>query len=74
MSQEPGNHVAAFLAELPIGDPDPLGRLHTTETSEADLLAEGIANDPRPPEVTAKIGTAARECGVPEEVLEALAG
>jgi diacylglycerol O-acyltransferase / wax synthase len=31
MSQEPGNHVAAFLAELPIGDPDPLGRLHTIE-------------------------------------------
>jgi uncharacterized protein len=46
----------------------------TTETSEADLLAEGIANDPRPPEVTAKIGEAARACGVPEEVLATLAG
>jgi diacylglycerol O-acyltransferase / wax synthase len=31
LGREPGNQVAAILAELPVGDPDPLGRLHTIE-------------------------------------------
>jgi uncharacterized protein len=44
------------------------------QTSEADLLAEGIANDPRPDAVTAKLGEAARDCGVPTEVLATLGG
>jgi hydrophobe/amphiphile efflux-3 (HAE3) family protein len=45
-----------------------------TRTPEADLLALGIAGDPRPPEASALIVEAALACGVPQEVLAALAG
>lgn len=40
-------------------------------TSEADLLALGIASDPRPPEVDALLITAGTNCGLTEEQLAA---
>lgn len=43
------------------------------ETSEADLLAMGIANQPMPTEVADLIGAAAEACGVPTEIREAVA-
>jgi uncharacterized protein len=44
-------------------------------TSEPDLLAMGIANDPRPPEVNALLDAAATRCGVtPEQLAAAAAG
>ena len=43
-------------------------------TSEADLLAMGIAEDPRPAEVDALLDGAAKRCGVTQEQLDAAAG
>ncbi len=43
-------------------------------TSEADLLAMGIANQPIPGEVRDLIGAAAEACGVPPEVRAVVAG
>lgn len=43
-------------------------------TTEADLLAMGIASSPRPPEVNALLETAAKRCGVTQEQLDAAAG
>ncbi len=42
-------------------------------TSEADLLAMGIASTPRPPEVNALLDGAAKACGVTQEQLDAAA-
>jgi hypothetical protein len=42
-------------------------------TSEADLLAMGIASVPRPAEVNALLDTAAKRCGVTQEQLDAAA-
>jgi hypothetical protein len=42
------------------------------KTSEADLLAKGVANTPRPAEVDALLAEAARACGVSQETLDAL--
>ena len=42
-------------------------------TPEADLLAMGIANTPRPEAVNELIAAAALACGVPQETLDALA-
>ncbi|MGZ4739306.1 MAG: hypothetical protein ACXVLM_08780, partial [Ilumatobacteraceae bacterium] len=42
-------------------------------TSEADLLAKGIAAVPRPAEVNALLDTAAKQCGVTQEQLDAAA-
>jgi hypothetical protein len=42
-------------------------------TSEADLLAMGIANNPRPPEVNALLDASAKRCGVTQEQLDAAA-
>lgn len=42
-------------------------------TSEADLLAMGIANTPRPPEVNALLDASAKRCGVTQEQLDAAA-
>lgn len=43
-------------------------------TSEAELLAMGIANVPRPDEVNALLDEAAKRCGVTQEQLDAAAG
>ncbi len=43
-------------------------------TPEADLLAMGIAEDPRPAEVDALLDAAAKRCGVTQEQLDAAAG
>ena len=43
-------------------------------TPEADLLAKGIANNPRPAEVDALLNEAAVRCGVTQEQLDAAAG
>ena len=43
-------------------------------TSEADLLALGIAETPRPPEVDELLTRAATNCGITEEQLAAAAG
>ncbi len=43
-------------------------------TPEADLLAMGIANTPRPDEVNALLDAAAKRCGVTQEQLDAAAG
>ena len=42
-------------------------------TSEADLLAQGIAAVPRPPEVNALLDASAKRCGVTQEQLDAAA-
>ena len=42
-------------------------------TSEADLLAMGVASVPRPPEVNALLDAAAKRCGVTQEQLDAAA-
>jgi hypothetical protein len=42
-------------------------------TSEPDLLALGIAESPRPPEVDALLDGAAKRCGVTQEQLDAAA-
>ncbi len=42
-------------------------------TSEADLLAKGIAAVPRPAEVNALLDTAAKQCGVTQAQLDAAA-
>lgn len=42
-------------------------------TSEADLLAMGIATTPRPPEVDALLSDAALRCGVTQEQLDSIA-
>jgi len=42
-------------------------------TSEADLLAKGIASVPRPAEVNALLDAAAKACGVTQEQLDAAA-
>ncbi|HEX3089721.1 MAG TPA: hypothetical protein VHQ23_13790, partial [Ilumatobacteraceae bacterium] len=42
-------------------------------TSEADLLALGIAAVPRPPEVDALLDASAERCGVTQEQLDAAA-
>ena len=42
-------------------------------TSEADLLAMGIANNPRPEEVNALLDASAKRCGVTQEQLDAAA-
>ncbi len=42
-------------------------------TSEADLIAMGIANTPRPAEVNALLDGAAKRCGVTQEQLDAAA-
>ena len=42
-------------------------------TPEADLLAMGIAEVPRPPEVDALLSAAALRCGVTQEQLDAVA-
>ena len=44
------------------------------KTPEADLLALGIASDPRPDEANALIVEAALACGISQDVLDALAG
>jgi hypothetical protein len=44
-----------------------------TTTPEADLIAIGIANKPRPPEVDALIAAAALACGVSQETLDQMA-
>ena len=41
--------------------------------SEADLLALGIASNPRPPEVNALLDASAKACGVTEDQLDAAA-
>jgi hypothetical protein len=43
-------------------------------TSEPDLLALGIANSPRPPEVEALLLAAGLNCGLTEEQLAAAGG
>ena len=43
-------------------------------TTEAELLAMGIANTPRPPEVDALLATAGARCGITPEQLTAAAG
>ena len=45
----------------------------TATTSEADLLAMGVANTPRPPEVDALLAAAGERCGVTPEQLAAAA-
>src|SRR6185295_3617781 len=42
-------------------------------TSEADLLAKGIASVPRPPEVNALLDASAKRCGVTQDQLDAAA-
>ena len=42
-------------------------------TSEADLLAMGIAAVPRPPEVNALLDSSAKRCGVTQAQLDAAA-
>ena len=42
-------------------------------TSEADLIAMGIAESPRPIEVNALLDAAAKRCGVTQEQLDAAA-
>ncbi|HSL58417.1 MAG TPA: multifunctional oxoglutarate decarboxylase/oxoglutarate dehydrogenase thiamine pyrophosphate-binding subunit/dihydrolipoyllysine-residue succinyltransferase subunit, partial [Acidimicrobiales bacterium] len=42
-------------------------------TTEAEMLALGIANDPPGPEAAARVAAAADACGVPDEVSEAVA-
>jgi hypothetical protein len=43
-------------------------------TPEPELLAMGVANVPRPPEVDALLAAAGARCGITEEQLAAAAG
>ena len=70
-SPDPENDAAlmrAFAGRDPRAADDLLAN-----TSEADLLAMGIAAVPRPPEVNALLDSSAKRCGVTQDQLDAAA-